>query len=250
LLRRGLEHVEDAGKQTIQQVTQGLQAAGLVKPQPPAYDPNAWSQTYVRHLRPPGAVAEWRFPETCSRCGLCVQACPAHAIKLDPLKAGGYPYIVAREQPCVVCDDLACMKACPTGTLSLLPRERIRIGLAVVDHHTCLRCDWDEQRPKQDCRQCIEVCPFGESAIGLDSHGLSEVRSGCVGCGLCEHKCPTQPASIWVEERYDHDYDHDNDSHPPAPRPRGLTRAALVRHHRLGPQHGKPRAASPRPRRR
>src|SRR5438045_3242473 len=38
----------------------------------------------IAWLRPPGALEESSFRETCSRCGICVSVCPAHAIKIDP----------------------------------------------------------------------------------------------------------------------------------------------------------------------
>src|SRR5688500_4338951 len=60
-----------------------------------------------RHfIRPPGALAEQEFRDTCSRCGICVQVCPAHAIKIDPTRQVGddFPYITPSEMACVLCD--------------------------------------------------------------------------------------------------------------------------------------------------
>ena len=59
-------------------------------------------------LRPPGALPERAFRDTCSRCGVCVSVCPAHAIRLDTsgALANGVPYVVASESPCVICDGL------------------------------------------------------------------------------------------------------------------------------------------------
>src|SRR5437660_6850761 len=81
-------------------------------------------------LRPPGALAEQKFLDTCSRCGHCVSVCPANAIKIDELgyNGGGYPYIDAEIQSCVVCDSLACMKECPSGARGYLPRWLIDMG--------------------------------------------------------------------------------------------------------------------------
>src|SRR5688572_17207062 len=65
-------------------------------------------------LRPPGALPEKDFLDTCYRCGNCVDVCPARAIR--PMSGGnvehaGTPYIDADLAACVVCDELSCMKS-------------------------------------------------------------------------------------------------------------------------------------------
>ncbi len=147
-------------------------------------------------LRPPGALPEEDFEKACSKCGLCVQACPVKCIAIDSeAKIGdGFPYIVPTLAPCVVCDELACMKACPSGALKLVEKAKIRMGLAVVDAGACLRSHGE------DCRLCVEACPIGDSAIVISqTSGRVLVKTnGCVGCGSCEHACPTDPAAITV----------------------------------------------------
>ncbi len=147
----------------------------------------------VRILRPPGARPD--FLDVCSKCHACVGACPADAIQ--PLSSSdpsqdGTPVILAETQPCVVCDDLACMPACPTGALEVLPREAIRMGRARVDVDQC------ERTHDVDCRICIDLCPVGEKALALDAGGMVAVGDVCVGCGVCEHACPTRPRAIVV----------------------------------------------------
>ena len=164
-----------------------------------------------RFLRPPGALEEIAFADACSRCGDCVRACPAQCIVLDPDAAGGLPHIVPRRSPCVVCEDLSCMKACPTGALTLVDEiSRIDMGLAVVDQDRCLRNPTHQSGEGladgtagkgEDCRVCIQDCPPGESAIGIDPDGRIEIRPGCIGCGVCERVCPTQPSSVVIIPR-------------------------------------------------
>ncbi len=72
-------------------------------------------------LRPPGALAESDFLSACVRCGLCVRACPYKTLKLAEIGDGpaiGTPYFIARDVPCEMCDDIPCVKACPTGALA------------------------------------------------------------------------------------------------------------------------------------
>ncbi len=178
LLARGLDHAEQAGRTLSGRISDVL---GDVEPAKP-------------FLRPPGALGAEDFASTCSRSGNCVIACPAQAIRLEIGSAGGLPFIVARDSPCVVCDELACMKACPSGALAPLPvATLINMGTARMDFDRCIRThDGDE------CRACIEHCPIGETAIGIDDKGAIDVREGCIGCGVCEHECPTDPASIVI----------------------------------------------------
>jgi ferredoxin-type protein NapG len=151
-------------------------------------------------LRPPGALPEDKFVNTCSMTGQCVRACPVRAIKQTPpddSRGGMTPYIEPELQACVICEELACMKACPSGALNLVPREEIRMGQAVIDYDLCLRVSGD------DCQDCVENCPIGEAAIHLDSeHGSVEIEdAGCVGCGKCVMVCPADPNALMIEPR-------------------------------------------------
>lgn len=191
-LRALIEGAEQAGRSLGEKVASGLGGPGGAfaaadRTRPPAPAPL---------LRPPGALAEVDFAATCRRSGECVAACPVQA--LQPLRAGdparrGTPHLVPSLRACVVCDDLACMKACPSGALTLVPRTAIKIGLAVVQHRDCARERGDA------CRECIDRCPIGSTALGLDAAGRVEVRAaGCVGCGVCELYCPVVPRAITI----------------------------------------------------
>jgi MauM/NapG family ferredoxin protein len=148
-------------------------------------------------LRPPGALLEDEFLDTCVRSGACVNSCPAQAIlpihRHDPDRAGT-PYIDPDYQPCVVCETLECMNVCPSGALLKLAVNEIQIGLAVVNYESCLRTE------SINCRDCVDSCPIGNEAIRIDAQDRIEVMSpGCVGCGVCQYHCPTSPKSIRVE---------------------------------------------------
>ena len=160
-------------------------------------------------IRPPGALAEDRFSSACVRCGLCVRDCPYDTLKLGVIGDGvgpGTPFFNARAIPCEMCEDIPCVKACPTGALdpALKDIDDSRMGLAVLaDQETCLnflglRCD-----------VCYRVCPLIDQAITLetrrnprsDRHALliPTVHSdACTGCGKCEHACVLEEAAIKV----------------------------------------------------
>lgn len=149
-------------------------------------------------LRPPGARPESEFLDRCYRCGNCADVCPVSAIRLHPSddeSLGGTPFIDASATACVVCSDIACTHACPSGALEPLTNPaHIRMGLAIVDQAACVRSEGE------DCRECIDKCPIGEGAIRLDRKGRVEVLSdGCVGCGVCQLYCPTKPEAIVVD---------------------------------------------------
>ncbi|MFQ6370824.1 ferredoxin-type protein NapG [Shewanella sp. YIC-542] len=180
----------------------GLLGAGLVtiaKSQP--LGPQA--------LRPPGALPEAEFLSACVRCGLCVEACPYHTLQLASWRspaATGTPWFSARNIPCEMCEDIPCIKACPSAALnpSLQDIRQADMGVAVlIDEHECLnfrglRCD-----------VCYRVCPLLDEAITIDMS--RNQRSGhharfipvvhadkCTGCGKCEHACVLQTPAIKV----------------------------------------------------
>jgi ferredoxin len=162
-------------------------------PTPP---PSPSSRSLPIFLRPPGALDEQAFRETCSRCGVCVAVCPADAIKIDSsgALANGAPYIVAAEAPCVACDGLHCMQNCPSGALRFTPLVEIDCGTAEWKPNLCTRTTIGD-----DCRICVDQCPLGSAALVLDEAGrVKVIEDGCIGCGVCEHYCPTEPKSIVV----------------------------------------------------
>ena len=154
--------------------------------------PRRWPP--MTFLRPPGALPEPQFRDMCSRCGACVKVCPAQCIKLDAggVVAGGVPYIEPEIMPCVVCEGLRCMHECPTGALAPLLLSEIRMGTAIWHQHTCLRSQ------AQPCTICIDQCPLGAAAIELLHGKIRVITEGCIGCGVCQHACPTSPKSIVV----------------------------------------------------
>ena len=150
-------------------------------------------------LRPPGALIEDEFLTRCTSCGKCAEVCPVRAIQLLPSsepRLHRKPVIEAHRQACVICNDLSCMKACPTGALQLVTASAIRMGLAVVDPAICVRSKGE------DCQICVDKCPIGTTAIEIPFPGAPvSVKDACTGCGVCEMYCPTDPRAIVIEPR-------------------------------------------------
>jgi ferredoxin-type protein NapG len=166
-------------------------------PNTPPTGPTPFSLMVAVPIRPPGALAEQRFRETCSRCGECVKICPVQCIKIDPagVKGAGAPYIDIDTSPCVMCDGLLCMSSCPTGALVPTPIGEIDMGTALFHESTCLRS------ARQSCTICVDTCPIGEVAIALENGNVKVIEDGCTGCGVCQNRCPTIPKSITVTPR-------------------------------------------------
>lgn len=175
-------------------------------------------------LRPPGADAD--FLGACIRCGQCVRACPYKTLQLIGLFQNGgtgSPHYEPRKIPCEMCEDLPCIKACPTGALDpeLKDVNQIQMGVAVlVDQETCL--NYLGLR----CGVCYRACPSIDKAITLDAQHnrrsgkhtlfLPKIHSEhCTGCGKCEKSCVLPISAIKVL-------------------PRTLAKGKLGAHYRLG----------------
>ena len=148
-------------------------------------------------LRPPGALDEQNFLDTCSRCGNCVKVCPAQCIKIDStgISGGGAPYIEPSIMACVVCEGLVCMHDCPSGALVPTALGLIDMGTAEWRESFCVRSKGE------NCTICIDKCPIGAVAIELREGRIHVIEDGCTGCGVCEHDCPTSPKSIVVNPK-------------------------------------------------
>ncbi len=188
-------------------------------------------------LRPPGAIRENDFLATCIKCGQCVQVCPYHSLHLYDIDKGssvGTPYVEARERGCYLCDLLPCVLACPTGSLDhdVMEAHQVQMGMAFLKRpDKCLATlgqnvreedierilthpNTNEREAKvledvqnyvdKPCTICADLCPYPqkEKAIGMvqDERGrwYPQVRSECVGCGVCEELCPVSGESAIV----------------------------------------------------
>jgi len=155
-------------------------------------------------IRPPGALAEDEFLAKCTRCGECMRVCPTNAIHPTLFEAGleGLWSPVLKfnigfcEYECTLCTQV-----CPTKAikeLSVEEKQKVKIGLAFFDRNRCLPYAF-----AQTCMVCEEHCPTPKKAIWLEEVQVLD-RAGekltvkqprvdpqlCIGCGICEEKCP------------------------------------------------------------
>ncbi len=172
-------------------------------------------------LRPPGALEEKDFLNSCIKCGICVENCPYDTLLLAKPESEipiGTPYFKPRSIPCYMCPDVPCVPPCPTGALDINKLvsdsgtgekpdiNKSLMGLAVVDQESCIAF-WGIQ-----CDACYRACPLMDEAISLvyernertGKHAFlkPEVHSkACTGCGMCEHACITEKAAIRILPR-------------------------------------------------
>lgn len=165
-------------------------------------------------IRPPGAREENEFLDRCIRCHKCIKVCSASGRFLQPafleggLEAMWTPLGVARygycEFNCVMCTEV-----CPTDAIHELDvdtKKKTVIGLAYIDRNRCI--PWYKN---EDCIVCQEHCPTPQKAIELKQEKVihfdgSErlvkrpyvIEDLCIGCGICETKCPIEGKSAII----------------------------------------------------
>ncbi|MBI5641525.1 MAG: 4Fe-4S dicluster domain-containing protein [Nitrospirae bacterium] len=160
-------------------------------------------------IRPPGALQERAFRAKCISCGVCVNVC--HAMRYDAIavapfsspfgKGGlrglldfGSPYIKdMRDFPCALC--MECPKQCPAGALVSVEKEKVTMGMALIDFSLCFGWNGDV------CLSCSKACPIGGKVFDFYNGEWGNqpyINERCVGCGLCVRYCPLGGSAIKV----------------------------------------------------
>jgi polyferredoxin len=162
------------------------------------------TRQFESHLiRPPGVDAD-TFLSDCIRCAECIRACPTNALQPALLESGldGFwsPVLIPRlgycDYSCNACGQICPVQAIPP--LGLEDKRKQVIGKAYIDQNRCIA--WSDH---VDCIVCEEMCPLPKKAITLhveerlqEDGEISKVqlprvdRQLCIGCGICEYKCP------------------------------------------------------------
>jgi MauM/NapG family ferredoxin protein len=155
-----------------------------------------------RVIRPPASLEEAEFLNRCVRCGNCMKVCITNGLQPAFLEAGvsgiWTPHLVPEigycEYHCTLCGNV-----CPTGAIQKLTEPQkleTRLGLARIDRSLCI--PW---KKKKECIVCEEHCPTANKAIQLrkvEAGGKVLMRPYinehlCIGCGICQTKCPVRP---------------------------------------------------------
>ena len=143
-----------------------------------------------RPLRPPWALPEFQFTETCTRCGECIQRCPE---KIIVEGNGRFPVVDFRLGECTFCEE--CVSCCEPGAL-LLDSENESAApweLELILGHDCIA---QKGVVCQICKdQCIEsVFQFKPRVGGSFQMVLSS--EDCTGCGACIAPCPVSALTL------------------------------------------------------
>ena len=138
--------------------------------------------------RPPGALMEDEFLARCARCMRCLDACHPLAIRpahwLDGTRNLGTP--VLQTDKCISC--MECIRACPTGALSKIPKAEVRLGAMILDQGICV--SW---LGKQRCDKCFRACR--KKAITMKDKRYPVLdQEKCDACGMCIRRCPAEGA--------------------------------------------------------
>lgn len=176
---------------------QDIKTDGGLAPVQPKVNPERETR-----LVPFGAGSEANFYSRCTACQLCVSSCPSHVLRPSTdIRHLLQPQMVFTDghcrPECTVCADV-----CPAGAILPLKAEEklsIRIGVAKVNLDLCL-----VGKDDIDCGNCARHCPVGAiRMVQKDGHHIPVVMEDrCIGCGACEHLCPSRPLSAITVNGY------------------------------------------------
>ncbi len=144
-------------------------------------------------MRPPWALDEELFVQSCTRCDDCIKACEDQILFRG---SGGFPEISFQAAGCDFCGD--CLQACTVNALqapvpapSLAWRHRATINTSCLSLNAIV------------CRSCGDACDTDAIRFKLQTGGRAIPlldQELCNGCGECLAVCPNHSISLEIPE--------------------------------------------------
>lgn len=161
-------------------------------------------------LTPPGSLSVRNFMTHCTACQLCVSVCTNHVLRPSSSLSRMMQPEMSYERGYCRPECTKCAEVCPAGAIrpvTTADKSAIQIGHAVYVYENCV-----VNTDGVECGNCARHCPTGaiqmvaSIAGDPDSPKLPVVNAErCIGCGACEHLCPSRPFSaIYVEGHQNH----------------------------------------------
>lgn len=143
-------------------------------------------RSHQQPVRLPWVRGETEFVDACSRCDVCISACPEKIIiKGD----GGFPEINFNRGECTFCAD--CIKSCSEDLFNSIDenpwtlKAHISDGCLSLKNVVCIIC-------KEQCEtEAISFVP----QVGSVSQPILDIEK-CTGCGACVKACPGQAIKL------------------------------------------------------
>lgn len=154
---------------------------------------------------PPGALSISNLSQHCTGCQLCVSVCENHVLRPSMELAHLMQPQMAFDRGYCRPECVKCSEVCPTGAIKPITKadkSSIQIGHAIWRKDLCI-----VNTDGESCGNCARHCPT--QSIQMVPKDPSDPKSlqipvinteTCIGCGACEHLCPSRPYSaIYVE---------------------------------------------------
>ncbi|MDD3674609.1 MAG: ferredoxin-type protein NapF [Thauera propionica] len=142
-------------------------------------------------MRPPWAREEHDFISSCTRCDICIDACPtAILVRAD----GGFPAVDFSLGECTFCGE--CVTRCAPRALLRRAEGEAPWALKASIGQACLA------EAGVECRVCGESCPTGAIRFRPRIGGVALPQldaDTCTGCGACFASCPTRAIVVKAE---------------------------------------------------
>jgi len=138
-------------------------------------------------FRPPWAISETLFDNTCTNCGACIHVCPTNILSFG---SGRLPVVDFSNNECTFCGN--CEVICDANALSKHDQQQVW-DLTVTISEQCLAMN------RITCRSCSEMCETEAIQFQLEVGGKATPHlslNDCTGCGACIAPCPVNAIQI------------------------------------------------------